>query len=285
MGRDGVGEARVRRKRRGQPGAIAALDEGVDLVTQLPSWVAVLWATALPSRFVLAGFLAELATLGPLASGHREHLLGLAYASLGLWLLSLYGRQLYVRACRRAREGDTAPGLRGLRVPPSEMAGAVGAALLVELTFWALLVTILVPVAMVAGAALAATAAPRAGPRLGTALKEMALGSGRVLSLALLLLLFFVGLLIAFVNLHLLFVLSAWFASLAAPLDGGVWGRALNLSNPLYFALLGMGATLLVEPFWLAAVTVHVERVRSQSSGEDLRQAFEDIRRRDARAA
>ena len=93
----------MRRRREGQPGALAALDEGADLALQLPPWVALLWLTALPGRLVLVAFLVELVEFGQAASAHSQALLGLAFASLALWLLSLWGRQVFVRACRRAR--------------------------------------------------------------------------------------------------------------------------------------------------------------------------------------
>jgi hypothetical protein len=275
----------VSRARKRAPGAIAALDEGIDVVTQLPAWLGVLWLTALPSRFLFAAFLVQLVTLGASAEGEGRSLLVLAYAALALWLPSLYGRQVFVRACRRTMEGEGAATWAGLRVPLGELAGAMLAALLVEVTFWALSFTVLVPVAMVAGGALAAVAAPRGGPGLLSVLREMAAGSGRFLTLGVLLLFFLLALLLAALNLHLLFALSVWLLGSVAPIDAPVWGHLLELQNPLYLAVLGVGATLLVEPFWLAAVTVHVERVRSQQSGEDLRQAFEDIRRQAAKDA
>jgi hypothetical protein len=275
----------LRASRKGQPGGLAALDEGIELATRLPAWVAVLWLTALPARFLLVAFLVELGEPGPSPGAHFGTLLVLAFSSLGLWLPSLYGRQLFIRACRRALEGDTSPGWEGFRIPPGELAGAIGAALLVEAAFWGLLFTVLVPLLMVTGAALAAVAAPRAGPRLGAAMREMALGSGRVLGLALLLVLCLLGFLIALVNLHLLFLFAVWLVSSVAPFDAVEWEPMLGFSNPLYVALLVVGAALLVEPFWLASVTVHVERLRARKSGEDLRQAFADIRRQDTRAA
>jgi hypothetical protein len=280
-----VGDGAVSRSRKGQPGAIALLDEGADLVTTLPPFLAVLWLTALPARLLLAAFVVETTTKAS-AQGAGRYVYVLAYATLAVWLVSLYGRQVFIRACRRAMEGDTGVASAGLRVPAGELAGAVLAAFVVELTFWGLLFTVLVPVAMLPGGALAAVAAPRAGPRLWKGLREMASSSGSVLTLAFLLLLCLVALCIALVNLHLVFALSvALLGSVVAPLDLPAWGRVLSGENPLYMALLLAGASLLVEPFWLAAMTVHVERVRAQSSGEDLRQAFEDIRRRDTEQA
>lgn len=275
----------MRGRGRGQPGALASLDEGADMALQLHPWVALLWLTALPGRLVLLAFCVELVELGEVAPSQGRTLLRLAFASLALWLPSLWGRQVFVRACRRALEGDAGTGLQSLRVPPGQMAGALVAALLVELAFWGLLFTVVVPLALVAGAALAAVAAPRAGPRLLGGLVEMAKGSGRLLALTGLLWLCLLGVLLAGLNLHLLVALSLGLLSSVLPLDAPLWREMLEFQNPLYVGLLVLAASLLVEPFWLAAVTVHVERARSRSSGEDLRQTFEDLRRRAERDA
>jgi hypothetical protein len=280
-----LGEALLRGPSRKKPGALAALDEGADLALQLPPFVALLWLTALPGRLLLVAFVVELVEFGPAASAHGRALQGLAFASLALWLLSLWGRQVFISACRRALGGDAGAGSGGLRVPPGQMAGALGAALLVELAFWAFLFTVLIPLALVAAAALAAVAAPRAGPHLLAGLSEMAKGSGRLLAFTALLWLCLVGVLLAALNLHLLFALTVGLLSSLLPLDKPVWSEMLELKNPLYLGLLVLGASLLVEPFWLAAVMVHVERARARSSGEDLRQAFEDLRRRSERDA
>jgi len=264
------------------PSAVALLDQAVDLVTGSPGAVAVLWLTALPARFLLVGYLQA---FGNTDTPAEAALLVLAYAMLALWLPSLYGRQVFVRACRRGMEGEVPEGGWGLRVPLRELAGAVVAALLVEVVFWALAFTFVVPLAMVVAAALAAAAAPVGGPSPAAAVRSMLDGTGRVLTLAFLFLLCALAALLAGLNLHVLFVLSTWLARSVAPLDTPAWARLLSYANPLYRQLLVVGATLLVEPFWLAAVAVHVERVRSQSSGEDLRHTFEELRRQDAEVA
>jgi len=150
---------------RGDGGAVQLLDEGIDLVTRLPAWVAALWLTALPCRFLLAAFIVELVNEGTRAPSHGRYLLALSYLLLLLWLPSLYGRQLFVRACRRGMGGETAVHWSGLRVPLRELAGAVSAALLVELLFWGLAFTFVVPAAMVVGALMIPPSRPGRGRR------------------------------------------------------------------------------------------------------------------------
>jgi hypothetical protein len=43
--------------------------------------------------------------------------------------------------------------------------------------------------------------------------------------------------------------------------------------------VVAAGAWLLVEPWWLASLAVHVHKQRSRATGEDLRLWFERLRR------
>lgn len=261
-------------------GAVDLLDESAELVSRASPWMAALWLTAMPARFALAWLAARVLQLGPKAHEHGAHLLHLAYAALGLWLLSLYGRQVWVRACRQALEGAPPRGPAGWRVPPRELAGAVVAALFVELAFWLSSFTVLVPIAMLPAAALAAAAAPRGGPGFFKPLVEMARGAGSFWTLTFLMFLMLLALFLAMLNLMVLFSLAAWVAQPVLGIEGAAWPVVLSGTNRLFVIVLVAGATLLVEPFWLAAMTVHVEKVRAASSGEDLRRWFAELRAR-----
>jgi hypothetical protein len=252
------------------------------LVSRASPWLGALWLTAMPARFALALLVARLLQLGPKAHEHGAYLIALSYAALGLWLVSLYGRQVWVRACRQALEGTAPRGAAGWRVPLRELAGASVAALFVELFFWLASFTVLVPIAMLPAAALAATAAPRAGPGVVKPLGEMARSAGSLWTLSFLMSLMLLGLLLAMLNLGVLFSLAAWVAQPLLGIEAAAWPAVLSGQNPLFVIVLAAGATLLVEPFWLAAMTVHVEKVRATSSGEDLRRAFAELRARDS---
>ena len=262
-------------------GAIELIDQAADLAGRTAPWMAALWLTALPARFALAFFLAQLVRFGPKSREHGGYLLSIAYAALGLWLISLWGRQVYVRACRLALEGGAPQGLRGLRVPLGELSAAVAAALVVELLFWTLSITAIAPLPLLAAAALAATAAPRGGPGLLPPLRSLLSSVGSLGTLLFLEFLFLIGLLIAALNLHVLFGVATWALGPIFSVEAAAYAELLSLHNPLYLILLGAGATLLIEPLWLAAMTAHVESVRASSSGEDLRQWFAELRARD----
>ena len=91
-------------------------------------------------------------------------------------------------------------------------------------------------------------------------------------------LLFALGLFFAALNLHLFTRGALWLASGIASLDLTGWGAVLSLANPPYAVLVLAGASILVEPLWLAALTAHVERVRARSTGDDLRRWFAELR-------
>ncbi len=261
-------------------GALALVDRATEVVGRLGPWVGVLWITALPTRFLLVLLYVELVELGAKASRYGLHLRHLAYGILATWLLSLWGRQVFVRACRHALESERPPPRTIARVPLGELAAHVSAALVIEFAFWALLLTLVAPVALLVGAGLAAAAAPRAGPGLWKPLRAIAESSGSLSTLTRLLAIFAVALPFAALNLHGLLRMGLWLAGGLAGVESSRWDAVLSLANPLYRALVAAGAGLLLEPFWLAALTAHVERARATSSGDDLRRWFAELRAR-----
>jgi hypothetical protein len=246
-------------------------------VTRLPAVVGLLWLTALPARLLLVLLCVRLAALGAGAVGYGDYLRRLAYGLLFAWLLSLWGRQVFVRCCRHALRSERPPPRALLFVPAAELAGHFSAALLIEVAFWALLPTLVLPVGFVVLAGLAAAAAPRGGQGLLAPLREVAAAAGSLSVLARLLAATALALLLAAVNLHSLSSLGLWIASGLAGAEVAPWQAVLRLANPLYAALLLAGASLLVEPFWLAALTAQVERTRARGTGDDLKRWFSEL--------
>lgn len=261
-------------------GALSLVDDATEAVGRLGSWVGFLWFTALPARLLLTLLCVRLIELGDKATGYGESLSRLSYAVLAAWLVSLWGRQAFVRACRHALESERPPAGAVWRVPLRELAGHLSAALVIEVLFWALLLTFVAPLALLVAAGLAAAAAPRAGPGLWKPLRAIAESCGSLWLLARLLFVFALALPVAAINLHVLFQGGLWLAGGVAGIDRSGWIAVLSLQNPLYRALIATGAALLLEPFWLAALTAQVERVRARASGDDLRQWFAELRAR-----
>jgi len=194
------------------------------------------------------------------------------------WLLSLWGRQVFVRACRHAlRSARPAPASL-LRVPAREMAGHVAAALAFEVLFWALIFTVVAPLFLLVASALAAAAAPAGGPGPRRSLLEVWRATPPLSRLLRLLFLFLLTAPVAAINLHLLAHGLVWLASGVAAADVSAWPAVLAFGNRAYLVLLSVGALLLLEPLWLAAIASHVERVRARSTGDDLRRWFSELR-------
>ena len=261
-----------------EEGALRLVDEAVDAVGRLPAWVGLLWFTALPARLLFAFLCIRLIELGSNAVHHGEWLLRTGWLGLVAWLGSLWGRQIFVRACRHAFQSDRPAPRALLRVPAREMAGHLASALAIEALFWGLLMTFVAPLFLIAAAGLAAAAAPEGGPGPLDSLRETWRGVGPIGRLIRLLLLFAVALPVAAINLHLFARAAVWLAGGIAALDVAGWDGVFTARNPAYAVLLGTGALLLLEPVWLAALTAHVERVRARRSGDDLRRWFEELR-------
>ena len=259
-------------------GALSLVDDATDAVSRMGPWVGLLWITALPARLLLALLCVRLIELGSESPGYGHYLSRLSYAALGAWLVSLWGRQAFVRACRHALESERPLAGSVWRVPLRELAGHLSAALVIELLFWMLLLTFVAPVALFLAAGLAAVASPRAGPGIWKPLRAIAESSGSLFLLLRLLFVFALALLVAAINLHFLFGAGLWLAGGVAGVDRSTWGAVLSVHNPLYVVLILTGAGLLLEPFWLAALTAHVERVRARESGDDLRLWFAELR-------
>jgi len=259
-------------------GALRLIDDAANVVRRLPAWVGLLWFTALPARIALALFVIRLVQLGGAAIHHAVWLRRMALLLLGTWLVSLWGRQVFVRACRHALQSSRPAPAVLLRVPAGEMAGHVAAALAVEALFWVLLLTAIAPPFLVVAAALAAAAAPAGGPGPRRALAEVWRTIAPFSRLLVLGAIFMLALPFAALNLHFAAHGAIWLAGGVAALDVSAWPAVIDLNNGAYLVLLLTGAFLLLEPLWLAAVTAHVERVRARGRGDDLRRWFSELR-------
>jgi hypothetical protein len=87
------------------------------------------------------------------------------------------------------------------------------------------------------------------------------------------------ALLVAAVNLHVVFQAGVWLSGAVPGVDGGEWSKLLSPGNTRYVLALVAGVVLALEPYFLAASTVYVHKVDSRSSGEDLRLWLDRLRR------
>jgi hypothetical protein len=246
-------------------------------------WLGVLWILTLPYRFAQAFFIRELAELGFKAPEYAGHLESIAWAMFALLLPAVWGRAIYVRACLLGLQSGAGVGREALRVPAAQLMNSIYGALLVEVLF-ATTVWMFVAVPILAAPAglvyVAALRTDRPGVirplvevgRLMLGLKAM---SGLLATFA-------VALLVAILNLYMAFRGGLWAWSALGGDSLARWEHLLRPHPTLGFipaeplaALICMaGAFLIVEPFWLASLTVYVHRARLRQSGEDLRLRF-----------
>lgn len=256
--------------------ALDALGRGAELVRRLPGWSALLVLTAMPVRLLTALLVWQVWQLGADARHHADALTSLALVAFAAWVVSLLGRLWFVRACRFELDGGRPTPRAVLRVPTGDMVSYLYVALLMDLLFWAFLPSIGIPWLVTSFAALAASAAPSAGAGMIAPLR--ALGqAARPMVILVLGLGFTIALPLAFANLHLAAQAGLWLAGGVAGFDLTRWHALLDLAQPLYDIQLVAGATLLIEPFWLAAMTVAGLQTRARRSGEDLRQWFGEL--------
>lgn len=265
------------------------LDEATEAVSRgAAPWLAAVWLTALPVRLLQVHFFREALALGRAAAEYGDYLRGLSLTMLVAFLLSLYGRAAYVRACRLSLQSGRVPGREALRLPAAQLACYVYTALSIEILFFALMWTLAAVPVLVLLAGLAAASSHRLErPGLLQPWREISRSSGSVKNLLALIFVFGIAFLIVWVNLYLAIRAGLW-------LMGGIGGGGVDLAawsylmrpNP-HFLLLPAellptlltlaGASLVVEPFWLASLTVYEYRFRVSETGEDLRQWFHSI--------
>lgn len=257
------------------------LDDAFAVVVRVASpFVGVLWLTALPLRLLQIHLASRIFDLGAEAGQYGAHLLDLATLTGLAFLLSLWGRAVFVRATGLALRSLESPGWEALRIAPAAGLSYVYAALVAEVLFFALGWTLVgLPLFVLLAGLAAATFPLNQRPGLLGPLREIARHGTPLLVLLGLLFVFGVALLIAALNLYFVFRLGLWLAGGVPGLDLTPWRGLLDLSSSHFRWVLLLGASLAVEPYWLAALVVHVHKVRSRESGEDLRLWFARLRR------
>lgn len=255
------------------------LNEGEDLVRGLGGrWLGILWLCQLPLRYAECRFLAHVFELGDKAGdyGVLLHWDGLIIA-LAL-PLALYGRAVYARGSHAQwSSGQWQTAWYPLRVPLASLLNYLAVSLILEALFMLLGWTViaLLPLAGLAGLA-AATTVFNGQPGVVAAWRRifdhytfrLVAGLALVIGLALV---------VAWVNLLALLQAMVWLAGGPLGIDLAAWRILWSAENPYFLLWAWAGARILVEPFWLASHVALVNRLRSHSSGEDLRRRFAEL--------
>jgi hypothetical protein len=265
---------------------IGILDDTHGAVQRVASpWLGVLWLGLLPYRFLQAHFIRELVHLGGRAGDYGSYLEGLAWALFGLLLPAVYVRAVYVRATFLELQSGARVGAEALRVPASQLITSLYLALLSEVAFALTAWMVFTVPLLVLPAGLAYAAAARVDrPGLLRPLGEILRLLSGVKALAGLMFAFTLALGAVYINVYMAFRL----ALLALDALGGDglsrWELLLRPIHPQFMPVLPgdplmiviclAGTLLIVEPFWLAALSVYVHKANQRQTGEDLRLRF-----------
>ena len=256
------------------------LDDAAELVASLAApWAGLLWLSALPLRLAQAHFAARLIELGGEAHAYGDHLRWLALVTGGAFLLSLWGRAVFAGACRRRLQGLAELGASALLPGAAGLVSYAYAALAIEAVFYATCLSAVATPALALVAGLAAVTLPfEARPGLFRPFSVVSASAGRALPLVALLAAFGAAFGLVAVNLLVLAQAGLWLARGVAGLDLARWSGLLAPGYPRFLCVLVACSWLLLEPWWLAALAVYVHKLRSRSTGEDLRVWFERLR-------
>lgn len=262
----------------------AVLDDGFDAVARCwAPWVGVLWLTGLPYRLFQVLLVHRLMVLGAAAFEHGQHVRQVAVGLVATFVVAVVGRTVYARACMLALESRSSAGWSALvpRVPDACGHLLVASLLLVV---EALLAVTVVAIPVVAGCFAFAAAGCQGLTKVGVVAPVRAAGHGMVAGRSLLPLAFVgsVGILIAFLNLYFAFQVGLWLADGVAGANLATWQQLLSYRSPVFLLLLGGGAALLVEPFWIGSACAAVNAARSRRTGDDLRQRLAWLARGEA---
>lgn len=242
-------------------------------------WAGLLVLTALPYRFLQALFLDQLLEVGAAASQYGNLLGGTASLIVASILVALWGRAVYARACRLAVGRGATPGRDAWRVPAAALASYVLTSSVVLLGSYLSVFTCLGVFVMAVFAGLAiGTMELNERVSLVQPFRLIA-RHARVMLLLGLVLVFFVALFVALVNLAAAFGLAIWAAGALGGFDAPNWHLLFSGGNRRFVLLLIAGAFVAVEPFWIAANVVFVRKAGAEERGDDLRAWFEELRR------
>jgi hypothetical protein len=259
----------------------SVLDESATVVRATAGpWLGLLLATSLPYRFMQALFADRLIELGSNASQYGDFLRTTADFTCVAFLLSLWGRAVYARACNLASASGSAPGREAFRIPLAALAGYVFLASIAESVTYMLLITgIGVAVGAILSGLAIGTMELNDKPGVLGPLRRLARYGNQTRIVVALVLVFFCAFVIALLNVATLSAVCLSLASTVRGWDAPRWQILLSVANRRYVLMIIAGALLVIEPFWIAANVLLVRKAGVAESGDDLRVWFEELQR------
>lgn len=249
------------------------LDRAANLVArEVPERTALCVLAVLPWRLLQVWWLHRLIEVAATATQHGRYLASLSLWTVGALPLAFWGRAQLARGCSIALSGEDATLARSrFGLPWRQYLSGLYAALVAAALYPAIgwMIFPLPLVALYSG--LAAASAPyQEKPGLWAPIATAARGFTSPRLLAGLWFTAGVGVLVAAVQLFVIFSLGLDAVQTALGLSDVWWEQALSAENRLYVLLVFAGACLAVEPFWIAGLSIVVQRGRARASGDDL---------------
>jgi hypothetical protein len=257
----------------------AVLDESTDLVSMIAApWAAVVIATSIPYRFLQAMFIDRLIEVGGEAT-HYGTLLGTtADLAIVAFVVSLWGRAVFARACRLAAARGVPPGREAWRVSPVALASSIFTGTLAELVFYTTMwsgIGILLA-AVLGGLAIGTMELNERASVFGSIRLIIRYGrEGRIVTA--MVFVFGCALVIALINVSAIFGLGMWLSDVFLGADVSRWAVLFSGHNRRFVLAAFAGAWIAIEPFWIAANVVLVRKAGAAETGEDLRVWFEEL--------
>lgn len=258
----------------------SVIDEATEVVrlTAAP-WASILILTALPYRFLQALFLDELIEVGGTASRYGHLLGGTANLIAASFLIALWGRAIFARACRLGDTRGVAPGREVWRLPAPALASYVLTSAVALLLGYVSLFTCIGFIAAVMFAGLA-IGTMELNDRVSLIQPFRLIAKyAKLVTLTALTFVFFCAIFVALVNIAAAFGLAIWAAGAIGTFDAPHWPLLFGATNRRYWLMLFAGAIVAVEPFWIAAQVVFVRKAGAEERGDDLKAWFEELRR------
>ncbi len=257
----------------------SVLDETTDVVAAAAPWASVVILTSLPFCFLAVVFTERVLELGEEAKHYGNALTSLAALTIAAFIVSLWGRAVWARACRLTRSRGATPGTEVFRLPPVAFVSYLYTGAFAALLSLVGNLTIVAIPATIAFSGLAiGTMELNERPSIVQPLKLIARHSKNTRIILALIFVFLVGLVIAAVNLYATFAAALWLGHAFSGFDLSRWDTLLGFRNPHFRWLLLAGAVVAVEPFWVAANVVLVSDADIVESGEDLLRWLEEVR-------
>jgi hypothetical protein len=256
----------------------SVLDEATDVISLAAPFGAAVILTSMPYRFMQALFLDRLIEIGGEAPSYGRLLGSTANLAIATFVMALWGRAIFARACRLAAARGSAPGREAFRVPPAPLACYIFTGTLAELGFYASAVTCFGPfLALIFGGLAIGTFELNDEVSVVRSLRLIA-RYGRELAIVIALaFVFLCALVVALVNVMASFAIGLWFSDVFLGVDLTRWSALFEFTNRRFVLAAIAGAAIFIEPLWIAANVVLVRKTGAAETGEDLRVWFEEL--------